>query len=1152
MDTTIQPCRVSLGNQSLLRLGELVMLLLRRMVPAEAKEGEENSASLGSLIGYIVPETLSVASSSSLSCQTRGSGTVAVEFANRAFGDAVGLKHSGLSPDSKFTIETRRIRTSKLVHAGVDCRNRKVQAAGKEQDNEGMEMEDSKPAAAAPELSSDSEDLAASVSEKIQSEIAALGSLDRSAIDAVLKECKKSPEALASLFSAGLPDAILSAIRTAERQMNSLEPRDDLSEKLGGIGALVNSIADQLFGDPISAQSRDEMAAEFAIGQRPEAASPNPPRSRDAISARRSLVRDVLARREARREREQNQDESQNLASSLQQRRSMLLSLMSRASHRSSSGAFLNDMAEALGEPRELLMDQLSPSMASVRGLPPPFAFGPPSDLLGVGGDGEDAWDDAPMMDLAAGGTSAHQESSTSAVTNDNDSSDSADHNVDSSFLDSILRCSRGISAAQLSGSLKQGGAAHSVFVRSIIGKGILVDKVEWVNALVDAHSRKIQPSSLARTTSLLRGVVDEEGTPLLQLAIALGCSTDVIARLIVLGASVGIPEITKAAQTDQPKTLALLLKHTSYKEGVIDLNQCSPEIAQVLAETKSRQSLLDKKMRDAAGSFMVRLVRKLFKIGLSSRRSDSSRIDLCSKVICEMLVGSVLLGALQQAQQAARASPAAAAEHDPDSDIPDRGGRFLEDSASDLKHVPQGLLRTLPRSILGDCLFSDKGHVTAFLLIVEEYLSSKEMTDIAAGFSFLLILLRNFPQLKTCAEMERFGISEFVSSHNVLASNRIADILSKRFAVGLDVSASPGGTGEDQLDVSGVGTVVCPKKHTAVLHITRHSSFRCDVCGRGVDRGRPMHGCRECDWDLCEDCNPTGLLVKCTAVRELTSECQRLLSDDSSTAADAATEDDGIDYANVLKDLSNVGAASSKELNELSLRLLQQDVLAARDLGDLLNDPGRITFHQFFSVILPAIHASLVGRPNNGDGAVHRNKKAKVIDASDSSATSESLDARLEFCRESLRHMVEDTKASPLDTTQDTAIGKIAEGSTENEETQDTGRVDITYCAGASEILRRLHQVLSFYEGVQVFSSSSEKAASASSSSGKAGDLQTLTKPIELQLLPSEFDESEGVSPKGRSVVHAQLLIPFLDLQLHILRTYRSNDSVYVSYCRR
>jgi len=1113
------------------RVGDVVAP--KKTPASEAKEGEvnamENDMSSGSLIGHIVPETPGGASPSALSSQSRSSGTVVVEFTSRAFADAVGLKSTGVSSDSKFTIETRRVRTSKLVHAGVVCRRSvELQRTGENKTDDAMETEDSKPSAATEVLSSESEEVAASVSEKSQSDIAALSILESSAIDALAKECRKSPEALASLFSAGLPDAILSAIRSAERQMNTLEPRDDLSEKLAGIGALVNSIADQLFGDPVSVQSRDELAAEPAVAPRPERSSPNPVRISQASSrsGRGSLAREVLARREARRA--QNQDDSQNLAASLQQRRNMLLSLMSRAGRRSNAGAFLNDMVDALDAPRDYSLDQLPPSMASVRGMHP-FVFGAPSAMFG-GGDGEGGWDDPQMMELAMEGADSHQQES-SASRSDNDNTDSAEIiNENASYLDSILRCRRGVSAAQLSGSLKQGGAAHSVFVRSLINKGILVDSVDWANALVDAHSRKVQLSSLASNSNLLRDAVDEEGTPLLRLAVALGCSADVVARLIALGALVGIPEIKNAAQTNQPKTLALLLKHTSYKEGVIDLDQCSPEVAQVLAQTKSRQSLLDKKMRDAAGSFMVKLVRRLFKVGLSSRRSDSTRIDLCSKVICEMLVGNVLLGALQRAQQVARVPVPPDAANDPNRDV-NLGGRCLENTASGLKLAPQGLLLTLPRSILGDCLFSDKGHVTTFLLVVEEYLSSKEMDDIAAGLSFLLILLKNFPQLRACAEIERFGVSEFVSSHNVLASDRIADILSKQFTVGLDVSASPGGAAEEQLETAGAGTVVCPKKHTAVLHITRHSSFRCDVCGSGVDRGRPMHGCRECDWDLCENCNPTGLLVKCSAVRELTSECQRLISDDASTAEEAV-EDDDIDYAKILEELSRVDAASSKELNELSMRLLQRDILAVKDLGDMLNDPGRITFHQFLSVILPAIHASLVGRPNGAEGIVHRNKKAKVLDASDSSA-SETLDARLEFCREALRHMVEDSKAS-FDSATALAAAKGAEEN-EKEENPESGRVDITYCAGASEILRRLHQVLSFYEAVQVFSSSSEKDTAGSSSPRKTGDLQTLTKPIELQLLPSGFDESESVSPKSRSVIHAELLIPFLDLQLHV-----------------
>lgn len=51
-----------------------------------------------------------------------------------------------------------------------------------------------------------------------QSDIAGVARLDGHAIDSIAKECKKSPESLANVFSSGLPGALLSATEVAESQ----------------------------------------------------------------------------------------------------------------------------------------------------------------------------------------------------------------------------------------------------------------------------------------------------------------------------------------------------------------------------------------------------------------------------------------------------------------------------------------------------------------------------------------------------------------------------------------------------------------------------------------------------------------------------------------------------------------------------------------------------------------------------------------------------------------------------------------------------------------------------------------------------------------------------------------------------------------------
>lgn len=1136
------------------RIGDIVTPKNASVIETTTKLVTFSTDSL--MIGRVVAEN---PGPSPLVPHSRPSGTVAVEFVCQAFADAVGIKSTGLSPGSAPILETRRVRTTKLVHStelhgSLLNAKARLSACVNDGEKDSVEMEDSVSAAD----SSKSHELhAALVSEKVVSDIEGVSRLERSAIDSLVKECRKSSDALASLFSAGLPDAIMSAICVAERQMNSLEPREDLSEKLAAVGDLANAITEQLFGESIRTQEPDEMETEIIGRQRPASLQnlPRNYRNRTAQGGHGLGARDsAAALREAEREEERG-GESQGLESSLQQRRNMILSLMSRASRRSNAGAFLNDMAEAGIES----LGQLPPPLGPMRGVPP-FVFGSPNDMLDYDPQAM-AFGDGPPSNQEPPGMDDDQDSMPSL--------DAGDASLErkTTVLDSILRCHGDVSTAQLAGSLKQGGAAYAVFVRHLVSRGILVDSVDWAKALVDGHSKKVQLSSLQRSSSMLRCAVDDEGTPLLLLAISLGCSADMIGHLLGWGAPVIAEAVQKAAMTNQPRTLSLLLQHTSYEEGVIDLEHCSPSVRRVLVHTKSRQNELDKRMRDAAGDFMVQVLGKLFEVGLSSRRTHTARIDMCSKAICEMLLGNVLLRALQRGQKPG--PDTLQAEHESDRDASDRSGKFsAHDAEFDKAVLSHGLLGSLPLSVLGDFLFAEEGRVTTFLLLCEDYLCSKEMADVAAGLTFLSILLTKFPQLRYCAEIERFGMAEFVSNHNVLASNRIADILSKQLTIGLDVSPIAGGTRGDSLSgpAHNLSTwvVLCPKNHAAVLHITRHSSFRCDICGCAVPKGESIFGCRQCDYDECLQCTlrdekrTTGLYMM---IRELASECGRMLS----VSEDVVESEDGTNCDGVVEE-----SAKSDELNALTIRLLQRDVLAAKDLGVLLNESGRITIHEFLSVVLPAFHASLVGHSKGSDGAlvhggaVHKSKRARAS----RSSTIDSPDSRLEYCREALQYMITDRVVAPV-TISDVAVEASTQASEmridpsisddvddanedtlENEE-DEGGKVDISYSAGASEILRRLHQILSFYESVQVFSTSTEKA-SGQNLPTNAGDLQALTKPIELHLSPSGFSRAGSVTPISPSVVYAEPLIPFADLQLHVLRTYRVIDPLYTSFCER
>jgi hypothetical protein len=1075
-----------------------------------SKKLSPESPACSSMIGRIVVETSGTASSSA--AHGRQNNSVAVEFVNRAFADAVGVKPANLPALSH---ETRRVKTHKLVHTTEIHGSRlRIQRSRNDEDDQDSTLNTSKESIENTELFS------SAINEKVVLDIEATRRLDRSAIDSLAKQCRKSSDALASMFSAGLPDAIMAAISAADTQMNSLEPKDDLPDNIAALSNLVNALTERLFGKSSQSQETEEIDTELTSVHK-SMPWQNAPRNLQNREQLRSKIKDA-AQGESSRVGERN-DDTQVFSSSLQQRHNMLLSLMSRASRSDNNDPTAESVIEPFGH--------IPPSRMQVRSASP-YILGASSDLLEY---------EEQVRNFSEG-----QGESVDPFTLDNSglSRDVVQSSiVDKVLLDSVLRCYGSISSLSLaSGTTRQGGAAFALFVRHLIRCGVLFDSPQWTEALIVGYYKSFQSGAQAKVNTILRGVVDEEGTPVLVLAIVLGCSVDLISQLIKYGAPVGNEAIIKAAMTNQPRTLSLLLQHSSYEDGIINLESCTSAISRLLFLTKSRQDELSKRMEDETGDFMVRLLCKLFEVGLASRRIRNAQIDKCSKVICEMLIGNVLLRALQMNQKSVLFT--SQGEEGKKLDASEKNDHTKE-NGTDCTHFSQGILGALPQFIFRDFLFRDIGNITKFLSLCEDYLCSKDMADVASGLSFLSLTLAKHPQLKSSSEMERFGVSEFVSNHNVLSSNRIADILSKELNIGLDVSKNASTSKDETRRTScpksnGIGVVLCPKKHTASLHVTRHSSFRCDICGSAVPKGEYIFGCRECDYDECLHCtlrDEKRILSVHMMIRALASECYRVLSDaDPEKSCGKSVPND--------------------ELKSLSLRLLQQDVYAMKDLGIYLIIPGRITIHEFLTIILPSLHASMVGQSMKSDGLLshsvtsHRNKKARA-----SRGTSyESPEGHIKYCREALRHIVSIRgESSKLLGAKLEPSFNIFSADNENEiAEEDNGeKLDITYSPGASEILRRLHQILSFYENVQVIKTYAENSA-GHNSPGNHDDMHDLTKPLELLLSSSSHDVSGSNSSRNQSVIYAEPLIPFSELQLHVLRAYRINDPIYITFCQR
>jgi hypothetical protein len=469
--------------------------------------------------------------------------------------------------------------------------------------------------------------------------------------------------------------------------------------------------------------------------------------------------------------------------------------------------------------------------------------------------------------------------------------------------------------------------------------------------------------------------------------------------------------------------------------------------------------------------------------------------------------------------------------------DEADRSGRVpLDDGMQSL--IPGGVLRLLPVSVLGETLFSNEESAISFFLLLEDYLSSKDLSDTAAGLVMYKVFLANFPQLRSSSLIDRYGFNELVSLHDSLATNRISEILSRDFASGLDVSTE---TKCDSITdtmspkkCAEVGVVTCPKKHTAMLHITRHSSFRCDICGNGVERGMPMHGCRECDWDACEECtdkSDSGL-IKGNAIRQLAREVLRMASED---VTDSEVEEKLADFphGDVVEEMAKEDVLTP--LNAVVSKLLQRDVEAVKELGALLQGRGRVTFYQFLCLVLPALHESLTGKPshkNDTSTAANPGRKTKKPRCSKDSKTFPG--DLFDFCRESIALLLDLPSLDPQCSEVARDVQSRALGSSK----------EISYSTLGSELLRRIHQVLTLYENVKQVSTSSQTLDVAGGDKGRS-DLHALTKAIEIQI-KRENQAKEGLS------FFAEPLISMLDVEMQILRSSRISDSTYVSYCRR
>ncbi|KAL7561760.1 hypothetical protein ACA910_013300 [Epithemia clementina (nom. ined.)] len=1057
-------------------------------------------AKYGPCIGRIVADSAPTPSGS-----TGDGSSVSVEFVNPSFGSATGAPRS-LASVSSSHIERRRIRVNKVVHSTFILNQ---YSGDKRKEYSGNLSEEGND-----DMSSDLSGQDAP-SEKNRTDLIGVSRLEGPALENMTKECKKSPDSLAAMFSAGLPESLLSATDVAQRQMNSLEPREDLPERISALGSLTLFTADQLFSGSPKKYGPTELSERHFEEELLHQALPSDTADNMPTRAAMGDSRGQNANNSSRR----SSNNVRGLVASIQQRRSFLRSLMSRGSIRQSHVQGLAAMeAVAMGMPAH-----------AYQGGDGVFSRGR--------SDHEDAVN-APW-DESAQGANEMDEGASAA-------DDGLTAIEEKSFLDSIRR-KRGFVSSK--SRARTAGMSQLVFQRRLFEYGLLPNSLAWTKALIDDFGSK----GSIRLPSLLRHASDEEGKSALFLALSFGCSSEVIRCLLGAGAQVGAEEIRLCISTNMHEILSVLLRHGSMPDD-FDMKECSAEVAAVIDAAKKRQDDMDRKMRENAGSFMVDILRKIIKLALQARRHRSPRLDLCSRVISEMLVGNVLLQALQEAQKDTKKPELSE----------DEVVSAAHDDSLSLIH-PAGLLNSLPAQILGEALFADAENATSFFLLLEDYLCNKEMPYVAAGLNALVCALRQFPQLRSSPEMDRYGMLVLAEFHDELASNRCAEILSRQLTKRLEVSASTPST-ERRSSCStrdhsiGSGVVMCPQKHRALLHVTRHSSFRCDLCGSGVDRGRPMHGCRECDWDACEDCTDlaeSGLL-KCSAIRELALECRKLLAHAAATEVDVS-----IDISETIEAL---GQNKTVDIEAVAQALVEHDHDAVEELARLLRTPGLVTIHQFMEIILPAIHSACLGRSSENScvKAGHKNKKAKVgmFFGDDKDVGTVSSVTRSQFCNEMVKMLILEhgEKVSKAALTEKPQEGLCDERDEDVEAESElmmatssepavSGR-EISFYAESSELLRRLQQVLTLHERVSVMGAPPRRKPTNTSGSAGGADLQVLTSPLELELLPSSFGEPAPCA-RNRLLLQAEPLLPLAELELHVLRASVLLDPGYIAFCQ-
>eukprot|EP00934_Nitzschia_sp_Nitz4_P003384 Nitzschia sp. Nitz4//scaffold92_size79448//25933//35941//NITZ4_005388-RA/size79448-processed-gene-0.72-mRNA-1//-1//CDS//3329560177//3374//frame0 len=897
------------------------------------------------------------------------------------------------------------------------------------------------------------------ISDKVLTDLENIGNLDPGAISAITKECKKNTTTLAYLFEQGLAEEVEKACNRLFEKRSGKEI-ESLAPAISALGSLALVAFQKAFPENQGAQPASEQSStEEKLASAAMYAA-------EDYYVQRNIEQHTTRGQSAHRTHE---IQRARVAQVLEQRRNMLLSLVSQSrTNPSSLTAFLQGSFGQLNN--ETSLSEMT--------------------RLGTGGDGSQ-------------GT-------------ENEESKKPFEAAVCTLLTSMLMCRQ---TEQLSD--KQATAAfHSNAIKPAVINALLTSSLPWLKAALEYPDTK----SFSRVSSTREPVVpllrDCTGVPILQLALALGSSSEVIQYLIQSGCSVGDEEICRAAYSGQVEALAVLLRYSVYTEGTVELELCSESVRTVLAEAVLRQRSQLVAIRNGTSELVSTTLRKFYALGLQFRRGSVP--DLACSAVTQVLVGNVVLRALRKPRVRE------GSDLDGESGDDDYGDRGSPEDPEIVWSSPKvGLFEVVPGELVEKSFATGTEHITDLLLLIEDFLCHREVNDICIGLALLSFLLKKFPAIQSSSEIDRYGFVELVASQDALAANMLSQAASSI----LNRDSSSGAS---------KGIVKCKKGHAAKIHVTRHSSFRCDLCGKGVDRGRTMFGCRECDWDACETCTDKGEggVAKWEYVRETAQTCMSIFAQSQLVPNEMQV---------VTSNNSLIFPDNSVEVNNLSCRILQRDISCIEDLSKMLSRHGALTMHQFLGVLLPALHFALVEKELKNaefDNAVlstrRRSKRPRVLSSPREENRSQSSTERVAFARELSRILVTGNSES---------LEAEVDSSRAGERRQDDGTGSATMIN--SDFLRRLHQILALYESVPVVSSFKRKSRSNGTPSND--DLHALTKPITLKLVPVSGQKLQAPATKAQELqVKADPIVSIGDLAMHVLRSQCTFEQRYVTFCHR